>query len=437
MSLNVKGEPRPALTLLVIIAIGVMVGMVIRSGNYFWLMVIPNTFALALIIVILFAYGAAGSYGKSGRKSLPRLSVIIPSYNSKSTIFKTLGAVKASVYPGKMEVIVVDDGSTDGSRELLGSAKGIRLLALEKNEGKAGAINAALKSATGEVVACVDSDSYPEPEAFAEAVSVLMEDEEIGVVSCFVKVANPDNLLKKFQDIEFLTGFGFFQIGVHFLDAISVAPGPTSVFRKSALEKVGGFDERNITEDLEIVWRLRKNGYRIGHTPNAVIYTEVPGDIVSLLKQRIRWYRGKFYNVQKHSDVLFNPKYGLFSTLVVPFSFAGEFTGVALSFSFAYITLTQLVWSAQYAWTTLAVGVPFSIGSAGLVVSASAVIMGFMLMCPLVLVVYLSYAIAGRSIGIRDVPTILLFFLLYGPLISLFYCITFLKEVNRSDYTWK
>ncbi|MDD5336980.1 MAG: glycosyltransferase family 2 protein [Candidatus ainarchaeum sp.] len=437
MSLNVKGEPRPALTLLVIIAIGIIVGIVIRSGNYFWLMVIPNTFALALTFVILFAYNAAGSYEKSSRKRLPDLSVIIPSYNSKSTIFKTLDAVKASKYPGKMEVIVVDDGSTDGSRELLKTAEGIRLLVLEKNRGKAGAINIALKGAKGEVVACVDSDSYPEPDAFAEAVSVLMEDSGIGVVSCFVKVANPNNLLKKFQEIEFMTGFGFFQIGVHFLDAISVAPGPTSIFRKSALEKVGGFDEHNITEDLEIVWRLRKNGYRIGHTPHAVIYTEVPGDLGSLFKQRIRWYRGIFYNVQKHADLLFNPKYGLFSMLVLPFSFAGEFAGVALSFSFAYITLAQLAWGAQYVWAAFSIGAPFSMVSAGPGVSAAAVVMGFMLVCPWILVVYLSYAIGGRDIGILDIPVILLFFLFYGPLISLFYCITFLKEVNRSDYTWK
>ncbi len=260
MSLYLKGEPRPILTLMTLIAVGVIIGMLIKSVGYFWVIVIPNLFALALTLVMLLAYMESDAVKRAENRALPRLSVIIPSYNSKSTIIGCIDSIRGSDYPGEMEILVVDDGSKDGSREMLKGVKGIRLILMDVNRGKASAINSAVKVATGEVVACVDSDSYPEPNAFREGVSMLMDNQNIGVVTCFIRVANPDNILKRLQDIEYLTGFGFFQLGARFLDAITVAPGPTSIFRRAVLEEVGGFDEQNITEDLEIAWRLRKHG---------------------------------------------------------------------------------------------------------------------------------------------------------------------------------
>ncbi|VVB98260.1 Glycosyltransferase AglI [uncultured archaeon] len=438
MSLYLKGNPRPILTLLSIIAVGVVIGMLIKGVGYFWVIVIPNMFALALTLVMLLAFIESEGVAKAQRRALPMLSVIVPSYNSKTSIIACIDSIRNADYPGEMEIIVVDDGSSDGSREMLKSVKGITLLLMEVNKGKASAINSAMRIAKGEVVACVDSDSYPEPSAFREGVSMLMDNENIGVVTCFIRVAHPDNILKKLQDIEYLTGFGFFQLGARFLDAITVAPGPTSIFRKSVLLEVGGFDEENITEDLEIAWRLRKHGYDIEYTPHAVSYTEVPGDLYSLLKQRVRWYRGKFFNIRKHQDVLFNQKYGLFSMFVLPFSFSAELSGVALSFSFLYIIANQVSWTAQYMGSMLALGEPFVFGTGGIVaVSMSTLVMSLLLMSPWFIVIYLSYLLGNKKFGLGEIPVIGLFFLFYGLIISFFYSVTFFKEVNRSDYTWK
>lgn len=439
MSLHIKGNPRPILTFITIIAIGVIIGILIRKIGFFWVITIPNIFALGLMIVLLLTYYEAKPTPKAGKGgTLPMVSVIVPSYNSKGTIMACINSIKASDYPGKMEIIVVDDGSTDGSKEMLGHVPGIHFMVLEKNLGKSGAINSALKIAKGEVIACVDSDSYPEPDALREAITMLMSDERIGIVTCFIQAANPNNIFKKLQAIEYMTGFGFFHIAARFLDAISVAPGPTSIFRKSALDRIGGFDEGNITEDLEIAWRMRKYGYRIEYNPHAVSYTEVPETLGHLMKQRVRWYRGKFFNVEKHSDVLFNPKYGLFSMFFLPVSFSAELSGVVLSFSFIYIIANQLLWAAQYYSSVIALGGSLFLSSGGAItISMSALVMSLILVSPWFIVVYLSYLMAGKKFGLGEIPVIIVFFLFYGLVISAFYCITFLKEVNRSDYVWK
>lgn len=437
MSLQIKGEPRPFTTLLAILFIGLLIGISIRSLGYFWVMLVPNLFLLMLTMTLLVTYFHKDELPAPKIRKFPFLSVIIPSYNSKSTIFNTLAAVKASDYPGKMEIIVVDDGSTDGSRELLKNVGGIKLLLKGVNKGKANSINQAIKIAKGEVIACVDSDSYPEPRAFREGVALLLQDAEVGAVTCFIRVANPNSLLKKIQDIEYLTGFGFAQITTRALDAIFVTPGPTTIFRKGALEKIGGFDEQNITEDLEMAWRLRRHGYRIEYTPNAVSYTEVPGNIPDLFRQRMRWYRGKLFNLRKYSDMLFNPRYGYFGMFIFPFSFSAELAGIVLSFSFLYLVLNQLAWSANYIWSNFLMGAPLLDLSTMVVVGASVIATGLILVSPWFFAVYLSHIIGQKKFGIGETPAAAIFLLFYGTVISFFYCISFFMEVNRSDYTWK
>ncbi|HNT60910.1 MAG TPA: glycosyltransferase family 2 protein, partial [Candidatus Bilamarchaeaceae archaeon] len=350
---------------------------------------------------------------------------------------KCINSIKASDYPGEMEIIAVDDGSTDGTRELLKEIDGITPILKEKNEGKAASINKAAKIARGEVLVCVDSDSYPEPNAFREGVNLLMQSPEVGAVTCFIRVENPNSLLKKIQDIEYLTGFGFSQITTRALDAIFVTPGPTTIFRKSVFLEVGGYDEENITEDLEMAWRLRKHGYRIDYTPEAVSYTDVPGDLPTLFRQRMRWYRGKLFNLRKHKDMMLNPKYGYFGTFIFPFSFTAEFAGIVLSFSFLYLILNQLFWSARYVWSNFMLGAPLLDLSSMLMVGGAVVLMGLILVSPWFLAVYLSHVIGGKRFTLSDAPAAALFLLFYGTIISFFYCISFFKEVNRSDYRWK
>jgi cellulose synthase/poly-beta-1,6-N-acetylglucosamine synthase-like glycosyltransferase len=437
MSLQIKGKPQPLVTLVLVLAIGIIIGLTIRSVGYFWVMLVPNVFLLVLTVSLLMAYFHRTEPSKAEPETFPSLSVLIPSYNSKSTIVRTIGSIQASDYPGKMELIVVDDGSTDGSREMLKGMKGITPLMLDKNGGKARALNTAMKLAKGEVVACVDSDSYPEPSAFRKAVAALYRDDRNGAVTCFIRVDNPDSLLKKIQDIEYLTGFGFSQTATNAIEAIFVTPGPTTIFKKKVLDELGGFDEDNITEDLEMAWRLRKHGYRIDYTPEALVYTDVPDTLGKLYKQRMRWYRGKFFNLRKHSDMLFNPQYGLFGMFVLPFSFSAELSGIVLSFSFIYLLSRGLLWFYTFMSSNLALGGSILNITGMLGLGMSAMVMGLLLLSPWFLVVYLSHVIGRKQFKLSEIPVIGVFFLFYGVLISFFYCIGFFQEINHSDYRWK
>lgn len=437
MSLTIQGKPRPFVTLIAIVIVGVLTGFAIKNLGYFWVMVIPNIFLLILTIVLLVAYFHIGEKEKVYPKIYPMLSVVIPAFNVKDTIAKTLESIKRSDYPGKMEIIIVDDGSTDGTRELLPKLEGVRVLLKEKNAGKAAALNSAFKVVKGEIVACVDSDSYPEPAAFREAVASLLSDEKSGAVTCFIRVFKPDNLLRKIQDIEYLTGFGFSQITTKSIGAIFVTPGPTTIFRREVLEKIEGFDEHNITEDLEMAWRLRKHGYEIEHSAESVVYTEVPGDLKTLYRQRMRWYRGKLFNIRKHSDMLFNPKYGNFGLFILPFSFTAEFAGTILSFSFLWLVFLQLSWTLRYIWSNFTLGAPLLDISSILVVGMSTMIVGLVLVSPWFLTVYLSHVVGKKKVELGDLPAIVLFLMFYGTVISVFYCISLFKEINRSDYRWK
>ena len=437
MSLQIKGKPQPLVTLVSVLAIGIIIGLSVRSIGYFWVMLVPNIFLLVLTIFLLIAYFERPERTARQPAHYPSLSVIIPSYNSKSTIFRTIDTIRASDYPGEKEIIVVDDGSSDGSRELLAKTEGIRVILQEKNGWKAKALNTAIPHTKGEFVACVDSDSYPEPDVFRHMADTLMHDDRNGAVTCFIRVEKPRSLLEKLQDMEYLTGFGFVQMATRSMNIIFVTPGPCTLFRKKTLVEIGGFDEENITEDLEIAWRLRKYDYKIEYTSDAVVYTDVPNDLKSLFYQRLRWYRGKIFNLRKHTDMMFNPKYGLFSMFMLPISFSGELAGVVLSFSFLYLFSSQLLWSWNYISSNMVLGASLLSSASMLVVGMSALAMGFILVSPWLLVIYLSHEIGGKSIKLADLPVIGIFLFLYGAMISSFYCISVLHEVNRSDYRWK
>jgi len=166
--------------------------------------------------------------------------------------------VKNLNYPSKKEIIVVDDGSNDNSQNILKKIKGIKTILKKKNEGKAAALNDGITAAKGGYVVTIDSDTYPESDCLEKMVSHM--EEGISAVTGFVRAHNTKGIVEKIQEVEYLIAFGFFQKVLSDINAILVTPGPMSLYRKSVLKKIGGFDEKNITEDMEIAFRIRKYG---------------------------------------------------------------------------------------------------------------------------------------------------------------------------------
>lgn len=272
----------------------------------------------------------------------PHVTVIMPSYNARHTIFQAIESCEKMEYPGKFDILVIDDGSQDGSFEMLERMEGITLLRNEKNRGKASALNFAMKHAKGEIVACIDSDTYPAKDCLRKAVKHFYEDPKVASVVVFVCVNNPRTLLQRIQEIEYWISFGFFFRTIASIDGLYVTPGPTALYRKDILLSLGGFDEKNLTEDMEIALRMQKLGYKIRACHETSVLTDVPGTLGKLFRQRLRWYRGGVMNILKYIDIFFNPKYGEFGLFILPTTLGSGF------FAALFMAWTLMSWSRTF-----------------------------------------------------------------------------------------
>lgn len=430
---------RPLLFIAFLLITVVIAYYAFNTIGYYWTVLIPNVLLLYVTTVLLVVYVESGFRYDTPLRigKLPPVTVIIPSYNCKDLIGKTIDSIKASDYPNKIEIIVVDDGSTDGTRDYLKKIKGIKLVLKEKNEGKAEALNYGIRIARNEYVFCIDSDSYISNNAIRDMTSKMVADEKVGAVTCFVKVANNKSLLGKVQEIEYFVGFGFSAITNYLLDAVFVAPGPMTLFRKSALLDVGLFDVNNITEDLEIAWRLRKNGYKISYAYEGVVNTIVPDSFSGLWRQRTRWYRGKLFNIGKHKDMFLNPKYGYFGMFVMPFSMASELAALGTVYFLAYMVLYTALWNVQLIIAYMNAN---SLSLAGLITgifgSMAGVFMFLIVVIPWIYAIIVSHRLGNKKLAITDMPTMAFFLFIYSIFLSAVYVYSLYKEIYGSDYLW-
>lgn len=273
-------------------------------------------------------------------RKFPSVSIVIPAYNEGKNIIKTLASLISLNYPkNKLEIIVVDDGSKDDTRGLAESfiaenkKYDIKLIN-KKNEGKGAALNDALKAAKGEFFVCLDADSIVTKDALLKIMPHFTED-NIAVVLPLLKVEKPKNFWQKMQWLEYLVNM-FYKKLMSRLNCIHVSPGPFSVYRKKILRKVGGFDEDNLTEDLEITLRLQSRHYKIVQLLDAEVFTLAPRTFRDLYKQRNRWYKGSVINAFKYRRMMFNRQYGDFGIIQMPTIIISGIIAMVLLSSAAY-----------------------------------------------------------------------------------------------------
>ena len=250
---------------------------------------------------------------------LPPVTVLVAAYNEAAVIAKLLDSLRRNHYPD-LEVLVVDDGSTDGTADAVRSVGWDRVrLIRQPNGGKATALNRALAQARSEVVLTFDADSVLRPGTVA-ALARHFADPRVGAVAGHVKVGNRHGLLTRWQSLEYLTAIGLDRTAQGLLDAIMVVPGACAAWRRDAMLEVGGFDHRTLAEDCDLTLSLQRAGWRIEHEPAAVAYTEVPQSPGALMRQRFRWMFGTLQAVWKQRRMLLRPRYGALGLLVLPYT---------------------------------------------------------------------------------------------------------------------
>jgi cellulose synthase/poly-beta-1,6-N-acetylglucosamine synthase-like glycosyltransferase len=262
-------------------------------------------------------------------KRFPKISILVPAYNEEKTIGNALSSISELDYPkGKIETIVIDNGSTDGTSKITKMFKKVKLIRMPKPD-KARALNTGLKVARGEVVGILDADTMVSKDCLKKMIGYL-DDSKVAAVTNYITVDSKTNMLSKFQNIEYIIS-GISKKILSILDSFYIIPGTLSLVKKNLIKKIG-FSSDTLTEDMDLALSLIKRNYKIVNCLNAEARTVVPKTIKNWAKQRIRWYRGYVQNTNKHKDVLFNNKYLALGWFILPIAgYAAIMIGIYLT----------------------------------------------------------------------------------------------------------
>ncbi len=289
--------------------------------------------------------------------SYPKITIAVPAHNEEKIIAKTITSILSQRYPkDKLKVIVVDDGSTDSTYQVLQrfrNNKRVKLIRKKRNHGKAAALNTALRFTNTPYFSCVDADSELDRDALRNNMKYFQDG--VGAVISIIKVRNPHGLLGVAQYVEYVINSLYRRVFA-LNDFLTVTPGVLSVYRTDVIKKVGGFDTHSVTEDFEIALRIIKAGYKIEMCPDSFTYTEAPLDLKSFWHQRVRWYRGFFETYAKHKDMVFSLKYGLLSSFFIPLSVLGPFLlflAISLILYKSGVQLYRFLFKLFFAYNTI------------------------------------------------------------------------------------
>ena len=249
----------------------------------------------------------------------PGVCVLIPAHNEEPVIVQTVKSVLASDYKD-LRVIVVNDGSSDRTGELLDSRFGhedrVRIIH-QVNRGKAAALGRALTEADTEIVVTIDADTEVEPDAITKLVRHF-SDEKVGAVAGNVKVGNRSRWLTRWQALEYITSQNMEKRAFDLLNCITVVPGALGAWRKKAIEAAGGITADTVAEDADLTIAIRRLGWHVDYEEEAIAWTEAPETPGILIRQRFRWTFGTLQSFWKHSDTLFRPRYGTLGFVALP-----------------------------------------------------------------------------------------------------------------------
>lgn len=310
---------------------------------------------------------------------LPPVSIILPAYNEEKTIVESVTSLLFIKYPN-YELLVVNDGSKDNTLQVLidsfnliktdyvyrcsidtEEVRGIyiskeyrSLVVIDKgNGGKADALNAGINISRYPYFCAIDADSILGEDALARLIIPFVHDPlRTTAVGGIVKAANgahiekgrllrerlPKNPLVIFQTIEYARSFLMGRMGLSVINSLLIISGALGLFRKEDVLKVAGYKRKSLGEDMLLVVSLHKQKlrerkpYRICFLHDSVCWTEIPSDLKTLKKQRVRWQMGLLESITENRDMFLNPRYGVVGLFSIPFYFFSEIIPPFLEF---------------------------------------------------------------------------------------------------------
>ena len=307
----------------------------------------------SLLLIIYFRNRDKIYYYPKGK--IEPVSIVVPCHNAGENIGKTIESLLNLNYPKNMiEIIVVDDKSKDNSVEVARSYarkySNVRVIVNKRNSGGAAEpTNLGIKAAKYDYIAVADDDSTPDRDALLKMIGFLQEDATVGGVTCAVLAREPKTFMQKLQAIEYAV-IAWSRKLLDFVDAVYVTPGPFALYKKKVLIGVGMFDTKNMTQDIEIVWRMLSHGYKARMCLATSVYSETPTKFSKWFNQRIRWNIGGKQCVWKYRSIFF--RRGMLGAFIVPFFTLSMFLGLFGMGLFAYLAAKRLI--VEYASTKYA-----------------------------------------------------------------------------------
>lgn len=292
--------------------------------------------------------------------NFPTATIVVPCFNEEESVFGTVESLLALDYPQeKMKIMIVDDGSTDNTWDLIQKYKNNPTIEIirKKNGGKHTALNFAIEKSQSDIIGCLDADSFVEPSALKNIVAYF-ENKEVMAVTPAIKIHQPDNILRHVQKVEYDWGI-FLRKMLSFVDALYVTPGPFTFFRREVFTNLGSYKKAHNTEDMEMAMRMQKHGYKIKNCHTAFVYTIAPHKFSKLFTQRLRWTYGFLKNAIDYRELFFNKTQGNLGFFVLPVMIisAGSTLWLAGSFLFHLISKMKdwfMNWQAiNFDWSHL------------------------------------------------------------------------------------
>jgi cellulose synthase/poly-beta-1,6-N-acetylglucosamine synthase-like glycosyltransferase/peptidoglycan/xylan/chitin deacetylase (PgdA/CDA1 family) len=313
-------------------------------------------------LTLLFFLGVAGLFGLSTlniclacvherrvrRQPIPLhvgpVTVAIAAYNEEDVIERTVRSVLRSTGVD-LEVLVVDDGSKDSTRDILEQLRRsdprVRVFHIP-NGGKGNALNLAFRKSSYERIVTFDADTVVPPDTVARLVRHFRQRRVAGVAG-LVKVGNVRGVLTAWQSLEYISSIGVERTAQSVLGTITVVPGACAAWRRSRVRAVGGFTTDTLAEDCDLTLKLQRAGCRIIQDNTALAFTEAPQGLRPLLKQRFRWSFGNLQALWKHRTMMFRWRHGFLGMFVLPYTFVS----LALPIIFLPLLYTALATSAM------------------------------------------------------------------------------------------
>lgn len=241
-------------------------------------------------------------FGEVDEKTLnvfPKIAILLPCYNEEQTVEDTVEGLLDLDYPN-YEIWMINDKSTDNTllkmheiQEKFQDKINIHIVDMPENGGKARGLNHTIKLVDAEYVMVVDSDCYVEAQAVKRLMAKLLSDERYAAVTGSPIIRNRTSILGKLQTLEYVGIIGNIKKAQSFFfNKIMTISGVLVIYKKAALEDIGGFDPSAMTEDINATWRLYSNNWLVAYEPNAHCYILAPESVKGLIKQRKRWAIG-------------------------------------------------------------------------------------------------------------------------------------------------